>query len=238
MITTDGLHPFLQTTLDETSFDWPGKKYTGKVRDVYMPNEHERILTATDRQSAFDVRKWCTIPLKGQVLTQISKWWFDRVADVLPTHVIEAPDPNVMVVKALRMVMVEIVVRGYLAGSTNTSAWVNYQKGIRHFCGNVLPEGMVKNQTFAEPIVTPTTKSEDDELIDPVGIPVPSRSVRVSCSRAQTGRRRAPWPGGFGLRMRPWANGGVGSSTGGSMASTTSPAWGLRERSLMKTSRR
>lgn len=152
MITPDALRPFLQTTLDETDFDFLGKKYTGKVRDMYMPNDRERILIATDRQSAFDIKKWCTIPLKGQALTQISQWWFDRVADVLPTHLIDVPDPNVMVVKTLSMVMVEIVMRGYLTGSTNTSAWVNYQKAIRNFCGNALPEGMVKNQTFAEPI--------------------------------------------------------------------------------------
>jgi phosphoribosylaminoimidazole-succinocarboxamide synthase len=170
MITHEALRPFLRTTLDETNFDFIGVKYAGKVRDVYTPNDRQRILIATDRQSAFDIKQWCTVPLKGQVLTQISKWWFERVADVLPTHLIEVPDANVMVAKSLNMVMVEIVVRGYLTGSTNTSAWVNYQKGIRNFCGNMLPDGMVKNQPFAEPIITPTTKAEDDELIDPAGI--------------------------------------------------------------------
>jgi phosphoribosylaminoimidazole-succinocarboxamide synthase len=104
------------------------------------------------------------------VLTQISAWWFERVKDIMPTHILSVPDPNVMVVKNLRMLKVEIVVRAYLTGSTATSAWVNYSKGVRNFCGNQLPEGMVKNQKFAHPIITPTTKAAEDELIDPGGI--------------------------------------------------------------------
>jgi phosphoribosylaminoimidazole-succinocarboxamide synthase len=163
------LKPFLATTLEKTDFSFLGEKYEGKVRDVYMPSDRERILIATDRQSAFDMM-WCTIPLKGQVLNQISKWWFDQIADVMQTHVIAVPDPNVMVAKNLQMLKVEIVVRAYLTGSTGTSAWVNYNKGVRNFCGNLLPEGMVKNQRFSGAIVTPTTKAEEDELIDPAGI--------------------------------------------------------------------
>ena len=169
MISADALRPFLNTTLEKTDFAGLGKKYTGKVRDVYMPNKRERILITTDRQSAFDIL-WCTIPLKGQVLTHISAWWFGQIEDVMPTHVLSVPDPNVMVVKNLDMLKVEIVVRGYLTGSTGTSAWVNYNKGIRNFCGNLLPECMVKNQKFKEVIITPTTKAEEDELIDPAGI--------------------------------------------------------------------
>lgn len=166
MISAASLRPFLVTTLAETHFADLGEKYAGKVRDVYMPNEEERFLIATDRQSAFD-RMWCTIPLKGQVLTQISAWWFEQIKDVMPTQVIAIPDPNVMVVKNLKMLKVEIVVRGYLTGSTGTSAWVNYHKGVRDFCGNILPEGMIKNQKFERPIITPTTKAEEDELISP-----------------------------------------------------------------------
>ncbi len=169
MIDPSVLRPFLKTTLAETNFRGLGEKYTGKVRDVYMPDAKRRILVATDRQSAFD-KLWTTIPLKGQVLTQISAWWFDQIRGMMPTHVIETPDPNVMVVKNLQMLRIEIVVRGYLTGSTGTSAWVNYAKGIRDFCGNILPEGMKKNQKFAAPIITPTTKAEEDELIDPAGI--------------------------------------------------------------------
>jgi phosphoribosylaminoimidazole-succinocarboxamide synthase len=84
--------------------------------------------------------------------------------------VLATPDPNVMVVKDLHMLPVEIVIRAYLTGSSKTSAWMTYKEGVRKFCGNDLPEGMVKNQPFTAPIVTPTTKGEDDELIDPAGI--------------------------------------------------------------------
>ena len=165
----DEIRPFLSTTLDETDFNFLGSKYTGKVRDVYT-REDRSILVATDRQSAFDV-SWCTIPLKGQTLNQISAWWFEQVSDVMPNHVLAVPDENVMVVKKLNMLKVEVVVRAYLAGSTGTSAWVNYSKGIRRFCGNDLPDGLVKNQFLPSgPILTPTTKGEHDELIDASGI--------------------------------------------------------------------
>ena len=170
MITSEQLKPFLKTTLEETNFTDLGEKYSGKVRDVYyQPLEHRRILIATDRQSAFDIN-WCTIPLKGQVLSQVSAWWFDQIADIMPLHVIDFPDPNVTVGKSLEIIKVEIVARAYLTGSTKTSAWVNYNSGVRNFCGNKLPDGMVKNQKFESPIITPTTKAEDDELIDPAGI--------------------------------------------------------------------
>ncbi len=170
MIAPSALAPFLKTTLEETNFQGLGEKYKGKVRDVYIQKaRRRRILVATDRQSAFDIL-WCRVPLKGQVLSQTSAWWFQRVQDVMPTHVLDVPDPNVTVVKDLAMLPVEVVVRGYLTGSTETSAWVNYEKGVRNFCGNILPEGMVKNQPFRAPIITPTTKGERDELIDPEGI--------------------------------------------------------------------
>ncbi|KKW38108.1 MAG: Phosphoribosylaminoimidazole-succinocarboxamide synthase [Candidatus Peribacteria bacterium GW2011_GWC2_54_8] len=158
MITPQALRPFLATALEKTDFPALGERYQGKVRDVYrQPEEKRTILIATDRQSAFDIN-WCTIPLKGQVLS------------LMPTHVLDLPDPNVTVVKDLRIIQVEIVVRAYLTGSTKTSAWVNYSSGVRNFCGNKLPEGMVKNQPFKDIILTPTTKSKDDELIDPKGI--------------------------------------------------------------------
>jgi len=170
MLDPISLKPFLATALEETHFQNLGECYKGKVRDVYaQPEQHRRILIATDRQSAFDIL-WCAIPLKGQVLTQISTWWFDRIGDIMPTHVLDTPDPNVTVAKDLKMLEVEIVVRGYLTGSTKTSAWMNYKEGVRKFCGVALPDRMVKNQRFEHPIITPTTKGEDDELIDREGI--------------------------------------------------------------------
>ncbi len=167
-ISPDQIRPFLSTTLDATDLKGLGEKYTGKVRDVYSQGKRS-ILIATDRQSAFDI-SWCTIPLKGQTLNQISAWWFGQVKDLMPNHVLEIPDPNAMVVKKLEMLKVEIVVRSYLTGSTGTSAWVNYNNGVRNFCGNQLPEGMKKNEKFASAIITPTTKGEHDELIDAAGI--------------------------------------------------------------------
>lgn len=164
----DTLKPFLHATLDTTDFKGLGEKYVGKVRDVYSQGK-QSILIATDRQSAFDV-SWCTIPLKGQALNQLSAWWFEQTKDVMANHVIAVPDPNATVVKKLSMFKVEIIVRGYLTGSTGTSAWVNYAKGVRNFCGNMLAEGMLKNQKFPTPIITPTTKGETDELIDAAGI--------------------------------------------------------------------
>jgi phosphoribosylaminoimidazole-succinocarboxamide synthase len=168
--TPTALEPFLATTLESTDFQNVGERYDGKVRDVYFQEaQKRRILIATDRQSAFDIN-WTTIPLKGQVLTQISAWWFDQIKDIMPTQVITTPDPNVMVVKDLKMIPVEIVVRAYLTGSSKTAVWVNYNDGIRDYCGNTLPDGMVKNQKFDDIICTPTTKGEDDELIDAKGI--------------------------------------------------------------------
>lgn len=170
MITTQQLQPFLATALEKTDFPALGERYQGKVRDVYRQHEQNRtILIATDRQSAFDIN-WCTIPLKGQVLNQVAGWWFKQIDNIMPNHIIDLPDPNVTVVKDLKIIQVEIVVRAYLTGSTKTSAWVNYNNGVRDFCGVILPDDMMKNQPFEDIIITPTTKSEDDEPIDPAGI--------------------------------------------------------------------
>ena len=170
MINPDLLRPFLQTTLDRTNFSDLGTKYAGKVRDVYTKNDRV-ILISTDRQSAFD-EQWCAIPLKGQVLNQLSNWWFETVKDVMPTHVVATPDPNVTVAKKLTMIKFEVVVRAYLTGSTSTSAWVNYEKGNRNFCGNPLPDGMKKNQKLAGILFTPSTKPEigHDESMSPEGL--------------------------------------------------------------------
>jgi phosphoribosylaminoimidazole-succinocarboxamide synthase len=119
VVSADALTAFLPTTLSATSFDFLGDRYQGKVRDVYTLGD-ERFLIATDRQSAFDIN-WTTIPLKGQVLSQLSAWWFDRIGDILPTHVIAVPDPNVMVAKKLDMLRIEIVARLWSNSTTPTS---------------------------------------------------------------------------------------------------------------------
>lgn len=123
----------------------------------------------TDRLSAFD-RVICQIPFKGQVLNQMAKFWFDQTEDIIGNHVIEFPDPNVLVAKECVPLQLEMVVRGYITGVTTTSAWYNYEHGIRNFCGNILPEGLKKNQKFQKPIITPSTKAahgDHDESVSP-----------------------------------------------------------------------
>jgi phosphoribosylaminoimidazole-succinocarboxamide synthase len=150
--------------LNDTGFLNPAGRRKGKVRDVFDLGDTLLLIT-TDRLSAFD-RILATIPFKGQVLNQVSAFWFDETADIVPNHVITVPDPNVTVAKKCRVLPIEFVVRGYLTGSTDTSAWTLYSRGHRTLCGNALPEGMVKNQRFEQPILTPTTKSEiHDESI-------------------------------------------------------------------------
>jgi phosphoribosylaminoimidazole-succinocarboxamide synthase len=163
MISEKKIKEQIPFTLKDTDFPQLGKKYAGKVRDCYI-QEDKIILISTDRQSAFD-RNLANVPFKGQVLTQVSGFWFENTKDIIPNHVIETPDPNVVVGRKLQIFPVELVVRGYLTGVTSTAVWTAYEKGERTFCGNVLPEGMVKNQRFARPILTPTTKGEHDEKI-------------------------------------------------------------------------
>ena len=146
----------LKHTLDKTNLKI-GKKYEGKVRDNYTLNG-KRIIVTTDRISAFD-RVLCALPFKGQVLNQTSVFWFEQTKNLIKNHVLSVPDPNVMVVNECKPYPVEMVVRGYITGVTTTSAWYNYERGIRNFCGNVLPEGLKKNQKFDKPIITPTTKA-------------------------------------------------------------------------------
>ncbi|PJC37464.1 phosphoribosylaminoimidazolesuccinocarboxamide synthase [Candidatus Peregrinibacteria bacterium CG_4_9_14_0_2_um_filter_53_11] len=158
MITHDNLLNQLPLTLKKTDFPGLGEKYEGKVRDNYTRGD-ERILIVTDRLSAFD-RIITTIPFKGQVLNQIAEFWFDQTKDIIGNHVISFPDPNVVLAHNCKPLPVEMVVRGYITGVTSTSAWYHYEQGERKFCGNILPDGMKKNQKFAEPIITPSTKAE------------------------------------------------------------------------------
>ena len=165
MISRQQLQQQLSDCLPDARFErWSRSYQKGKVRDMYkLPGK--RILITTDRQSAFD-HVLGTIPLKGQVLNRIAQHWFEKTSDIVANHVIAVPHANVTIGEELEMFPVEIVVRGYLTGSTDTSAWTHYNRGVRNFCGNQLPEGMVKNQPFDSAIITPTTKSEEhDESI-------------------------------------------------------------------------
>jgi phosphoribosylaminoimidazole-succinocarboxamide synthase len=164
MISKEQIKEQIQFTLKGTDFPGLGEKYKGKVRDVYK-GEDKLFLISTDRQSAFD-RNLANIPFKGQVLTETSAFWFRNTEDIIKNHLIDIPDPNVVVCKKLKVFPVEVVVRGYISGVTSTSAWTAYSNGEREFCGNTLPEGLKKNQKFDKAIITPTTKSDEhDEKI-------------------------------------------------------------------------
>ena len=134
--------------------------YSGKVRDNYDLPDGRRILIATDRISAFD-RILAAIPFKGQVLTQTARFWFRATADICPNHVLEYPDPNVVIGQRLDILPVEMVVRDYLAGTTGTSVLTMYQAGQRDMYGLHLPDGMRPNQRLEHPILTPTSKAYD-----------------------------------------------------------------------------
>jgi phosphoribosylaminoimidazole-succinocarboxamide synthase len=147
--------------------------YFGKVRDCYdLPAdadtpEGRRILIASDRISAFD-RILAAIPFKGQVLTGVARFWFDHTADICANHVLSYPDPNVVIGKRLTILPVEVVVRGYLAGTTSTSILTQYRKGVRTMYGHVLPEGMRDNQILPQAIITPTSKAFDGAHDEPL----------------------------------------------------------------------
>ena len=144
--------------LEGTDFDFLGSKYTGKVRDVYEQPDR-LILVATDRHSSFD-RIIAHIPHKGQVLNEISAFWFEQTKDIVPNHVLAVPDPNVTVGRKLKTVPVEAVVRGYITGVTDTSLWTHYAKGKRDYGNFRLPDGLRKNEKLPAPVFTPSTKEE------------------------------------------------------------------------------
>lgn len=146
--------------------------YFGKVRDCYdLPatatEPARRILISSDRISAFD-RILAAIPFKGQVLTQMARFWFDHTADLCPNHVLAYPDPNVVIGKHLTILPVEVVVRGYLAGTTSTSVLTQYKAGVRQMYGHTLPDGLRDNQVLPAPIITPTSKAFDGGHDEPL----------------------------------------------------------------------
>ena len=141
--------------------------YFGKVRDCYDVAEDRRILIATDRLSAFD-RNLAVIPWKGQVLTAVARFWFDATADICPNHVLDHPDPNVVIGRRLTILPVEVVVRGYLAGTTSTSILTMYRAGARAMYGHTLPDGLRDHQALPQPLVTPTTKAFDGGHDEPL----------------------------------------------------------------------
>ena len=146
-----------------------GDRRDGKVRVSYAYGNGKRLFITTDRLSAFD-RVIAGVPYKGQVLNQLSAWWFERTADVVANHVVDVPDPNVLVARAARPLPVEVVVRGYITGVTSTSLWRQYADGARTIYGYHFSDGLQKNTDLPSAIVTPTTKAEHgghDEPLSP-----------------------------------------------------------------------
>lgn len=158
MLTHEQLLTAVPQALDTVDIPQLGPKESGKVRDIYQ-RPGQRILITTDRVSAFD-RVLGLIPYKGQVLNQLSAFWFEQTADIVPNHLISLPDPNVTIATAAEPLPVEIVVRGYITGVTKTSLWYLYEQGDRRPYGIPLPDGLRKNDPLPAPIITPTTKAE------------------------------------------------------------------------------
>lgn len=142
-------------------------RYNGKVRENYDLPDGSRIIISTDRLSAFDVIL-TSIPFKGQVLTQTASYWFEETADICPNHVLAYPDPNVVIGTRLNILPVEVVVRGYLAGTTSTSILTKYRKGERQMYGVTLPDGLKDNEKLPHPIITPTSKAFDGGHDEPL----------------------------------------------------------------------
>jgi len=143
----------------KTDFQFPGQKsvYHGKVRDVFNIDDKYLVMIATDRISAFDVVLPRGIPYKGQVLNQIADKFLDATADIVPNWKISSPDPMVTIGRYCEPFPVEMIIRGYLTGSS----WRTYKSGAREICGIPVPNGMREHQRFTQPIVTPTTKAAE-----------------------------------------------------------------------------
>lgn len=156
MISAQRLRELLPLALAETNLPLPGKG-SGKVRDWYDLPEGRRLLVTTDRLSAFD-RILARVPYKGQVLNQLTNWWFRQTQSMIPNHLVAEPDPNAAVVEVVEPFLVEVIVRGYITGVTTTALWYRYSLGEREIYGYRFPEGLRKNSPLPEPIITPTTK--------------------------------------------------------------------------------
>jgi phosphoribosylaminoimidazole-succinocarboxamide synthase len=158
MIDAASLAPWRDYVLSEAFIPELPAYYRGKVRENYDLANGERILIATDRISAFD-QNLAAVPFKGQVLTDLARFWFEATADICPNHVRGNPDPNVVVAQRLEMLPVEMVVRDYLAGSTATSILPMYKAGARAMYGVDFPDGLRANEKLPWTIITPTTKA-------------------------------------------------------------------------------
>ncbi len=150
---TSLFEPFVDVDLPLTD------RRDGKVRASWACGDQQRLIVTTDRLSAFD-RVLAGVPFKGQVLNELSAWWFDRVADLVGHHVLSVPDPNALLAREARPLPVEVVVRGHITGVTDTSLWGMYSEGARSMYGYSFPDGLSKNTALPAHIITPTTKAQ------------------------------------------------------------------------------
>jgi len=157
----------IDNCLQNAAFDQLPNHESGKVRDSYGLEDGRRVMISSDRQSAFD-KVLSAVPYKGQVLNQVALFWFEQTADLCPNHIIDVPDPNVVIAKDLEMLPIEMIVRDYMTGSTETSIWPMYKRGERLLYGHQFPEGLVKNQKLPDTIITPTTKAAQGEHDAPI----------------------------------------------------------------------
>jgi len=162
----------LERSLDHAvhSVDFGGrltKHHSGKVRDIFVVDDHRLLFVTSDRLSVFD-RVIGSVPFKGQVLSGISNWWMERITDIVPHHLLSVPHPSCVIAKKCRPLPIEVIVRGYLTGASPTSIWTAYERGERRYCGHDLPDGLTRHQLLPQPLLTPTTKGDagaHDELI-------------------------------------------------------------------------
>jgi phosphoribosylaminoimidazole-succinocarboxamide synthase len=167
MLDATDLKAAIPHAVNHLSLEWPYEHTSGKVRESLKLPDSRRLLVTTDRLSAFDI-VLTALPYKGQVLNQLSAFWFEHMADVTPSHLLEVPDPNVSLVRECEALPVEVIVRGYITGSTKTALWTLYAEGHRDMYGYIFPDGLRKNDPLPEPIITPTTKAgpgEHDERL-------------------------------------------------------------------------
>ncbi|HTT72101.1 MAG TPA: phosphoribosylaminoimidazolesuccinocarboxamide synthase, partial [Anaeromyxobacteraceae bacterium] len=201
MLTATALRAQLPHALEKLDLPELGDLYRGKVRDNYS-RQDRIVMVTTDRVSAFD-HVLGTIPFKGEVLSRLTLFWFDRVKDLARTHLLDAPDPSVMVVRRARALPVEIVVRGYITGSL----WRDYQAGRAAAYGIAWPAGLKKDQRFPAPVITPSTKAEygkHDEPISEVdilrqGLVTPEIWQEVTRIALRLFERGQSWAGSRGL---------------------------------------
>lgn len=152
--------------LDAEALADVGPLRRGKVRDI-VDLDDRLVLVSTDRVSAFD-RVLGTVPFRGQILNELSAWWFRQISDIVASHMLAVPDPNVTVGRKCRTLPVEVVVRDRLTGTTSTALWTQYAAGQRQIYGMSFPDGMTKNEQLPQAIITPTTKAADGEHDTPI----------------------------------------------------------------------